>query len=454
MPRQDDKPTHPDSVPWIRQPSPIPAPPSLGQMAAPKKPAKTPPTFVVPHLSDDVFAKINELVSHSGAEDHNSDELLTAGHSACYNGEDEEPVTAENPTTAEDTMATVDIIYDENGKVVEVVPAGQDAAPETDETVVKMTKKEEKDLISLRQFAKLIPDENAAIAFFEQKRWGDTPTCPRCGSESVYRVKSGQPMSHRCRPCRKYFSVRIGTLMEDTNLPVRDWLLAIFHIHSARKGVSSHYLAKILGITQKTAWFLLHRVREAMTQGDLRLGGIVEVDETYLGGSDSNRHQNKKQNGSWRTRRLMVFGAKQRNGSVVASVVWGGITSELLDAVRGAIIPGSTVMSDGEIAYRYLPNFGFGHEWVNHSVGEYVRDQASTNGIESFWALLKRGYMGTFHVMSWKHTHRYVNEFAFRHNAGPGNGFRTIACVLEKMGGKRLTWKVLTAENRLPAETK
>jgi transposase-like protein len=174
---------------------------------------------------------------------------------------------------------------------------------------------------------------------------------------------------------------------------------------------------------------------------------VVEVDETYVGGKAKNIHGSKKTPGwNWMDNKFMVFGLKDHNGKVIAFPVGNTHMETLQKAVFDNVERGSTVYSDGHPAYAVLSKFGYGHDWVNHSVGEYVNGLVTTNGIESFWSLLKRGYVGTFHYMSWRHLHRYVNEFSFRHNAGPGNGFRTIGEVLRNMTGRRLTWERLTAE--------
>ena len=177
------------------------------------------------------------------------------------------------------------------------------------------------------------------------------------------------------------------------------------------------------------------------------VGGVVEADETYIGGKEGNKHASKKLHGHWKDGKFAIFGVKEagKGGKVIAFPLTKTDTAALNAAISHNVEPGSTVYTDGYGGYSELPIFGYSHESVNHSVGEYVRGMATTNGIESFWALLKRGYVGTFHIMSWRHLHRYVNEFAARHNAGPGNGFRTIGHVLDQAVGRRLTYQELIA---------
>ena len=306
------------------------------------------------------------------------------------------------------------------------------------------TKKEQKDIISLKQFEQTIPDEASAIAFMEEKVWGGTPFGPHCGSENCYRPKSGKPQSHRCRGCKKYFSVKVGTPMEKSLLPIRTWLLAIHFMHTARKGVSALQMHKMLGVSYPTAWFLFHRIREGMKAGDIMMTGIVEVDEAYIGGKFKFMHASKKPEGPY-DNKVPVMGFRDSNGNVIIFPVDHVDTKTLELAVLKNVEPDSTIYSDSHAGYAHLSDFGYDHHWVNHTVGEFVRGMVTTNGIESFWALLKRGYVGTFHYMSPKHLHRYCNEFSFRHNSGPGNGFETIGATVHRMPGNRLTWNDLTS---------
>ena len=313
------------------------------------------------------------------------------------------------------------------------------------------TKKEEQDIISLHQFDARISDEAAAVAFAEEAIWQGDPRCGRCGNNNVYRVKNGRPMSHRCRDCKRHFSIRTGTVMAETNLPVRTWLLAIHLTLTARKGVSALQMHRHLGVTYPTAWFLDHRIREAMKQNKTPvMTGIIQIDETWIGGKAKNIHKSKKKKEGWTGmgNKFAVIGLRQDDGTVIIFPVPNTYAETLQNAVLDNVKPGSTIWSDEAPAYKPLLGYGYIHEWVTHGSGEYVRDMVTNNGVESFWALLKRGYIGTFHYMSWKHLHRYCDEFAYRHNVGKGNGFETIGAVLRCMVGKRVTYQQLIQKER------
>ncbi len=308
-----------------------------------------------------------------------------------------------------------------------------------------MKKKEKAEILSTYQFMAQFPDEQAARKYLEDRRWNETRHCPHCGSVRTVSVKGEKPMPYRCQDCREHFSVRTGTILAESKVPMHKWLFAIYLMTTARKGISSVQLAKEIGVTQKTAWFMEHRIREAYdnaSDGGL-LGSEVEIDETYIGGKEKNKHAKKKiRTGRGAVGKQAVVGICERSGRVRAFPVTGTDKMDLQTAIVENVKRGSKVYTDCHASYVGMK--GYTHEAVKHSVGEYVRGQAHTNGVESFWALLKRGYYGTFHHMSIKHLHRYVNEFSTRHNLGHD----TMAClnvVADGMIGRRLTFQGLTA---------
>ena len=297
--------------------------------------------------------------------------------------------------------------------------------------------------ISLMALADMFPNEESARTWFEEQRWPDGAHCPHCGSANVAAVASLKPMPHRCRDCRKHFSVRTGTVMAESKIPLRKWAFAIYLCATSLKGVSSMKLHRDLDITQKSAWFMAHRIREALDAEGALFSGPVEVDETYIGGKRKNMSNARRKTlaGRGAVGKTAVVGAKDRaSNRVAARSIEVTDKPTLQRFVREHAAPGATVYTDEARAYRGMP---FAHEAVNHSVGEYVRGMAHTNGMESFWAMLKRGYHGTFHKISPKHLQRYVNEFAGRHGIRDADTIDQMNAVIAGMVGRRLMYRDL-----------
>ncbi len=300
--------------------------------------------------------------------------------------------------------------------------------------------------ISLYEFFQRFPNEEAARKFFEGKRWADGVFCPHCGSLSASEVKDHKPMPYRCRDCRQHFSVRTGTVLAESRLPLHKWLMAIYMMTTARKGIPSTQVARELGITQKSAWFLCQRIRETWiaqnVEGDGGMGPVVEVDETYIGGKDKNRHGSKKQKvGGGSAGKAAVVGIRDRSGEVRAYPVERATKAELQGFIRAHVKEGSMVYTDESPAYRFM--YGYKHKAVNHSAGEFVNEMAHTNGIESFWALLKRGYYGVYHYMSVKHLHRYVSEFSNRQTTRNFGTLSFMGDTAVRMVGRHISYKEL-----------
>ena len=307
--------------------------------------------------------------------------------------------------------------------------------------------------ITLVQLMDMFPTEEAAAAWFESVVWEDGHHCPKCGSVVTRAVPNAKPMPYWCTDCRSYFSVRTGTPMARSNIPLRKWAIAIYLCLTSLKSVSSMKLHRDIGVSQRAAWFMLHRIREAWGDdgGDEPFDGPVEVDETYFGGKRKNMSKAKRKalasTGRGAVGKTAVVGMKDRDTNQVRAEVVAGTDAETLqDFVEKNTEEDAKVYTDDAKAYRGVER---DHEAVRHSVSEYVRGQAHTNGIESFWAMLKRAHGGTFHKISPKHLQRYVSEFAGKHNIRDSGTLIQMRDTVARLVGRNLLYRDLIASNGL-----
>jgi transposase-like protein len=280
------------------------------------------------------------------------------------------------------------------------------------------------------------PDEKSCRDYLIQVRWNGQMVCVHCGSiRKFYPINDGE--LYKCADCRKNFSIRVGTIFEDTKIPLQKWFFAIFLFSSHKKGISSAQLGRDIGVRQATAWHILHRIRYGMTpKKKEQLKNIVEADETYVGGR---HHRGKRGRGS--ENKTAIFGLAERQGEVRTQPIKRVNSSTLKKIIRENVSKEATLVTDDWMAYSNLSK-EYKHQTINHSIKEYVKGTVHTNNIENFWSLLKRGIIGIYHQVSAKHLHRYCDEFQFRYNARKISDTSRFTLALSQCEG-RLMYKDL-----------
>jgi transposase-like protein len=303
-----------------------------------------------------------------------------------------------------------------------------------------------KSTISTFELFQMFPDAESARLYFEARRWPQGAVCPAC--EEAARIGTRKGGFYRCNACLTDFTVRTGTIFERSKVPLHKWLYAMYLLVTARKGISSLQLAKQIGVTQKTAWFMLQRLREACGNDPTVLAGVVECDETYVGGKESARHEYKRKGlGRGAIGKTPVLAARERGGRVKAHVAAEATTRTVYSFIRRNVEAGSELHTDEAAVYRPLNGLYYRCRSINHGLGEYAKDGVTTNGVESVFAVLKRGLIGVYHHASPKHLGRYVNEFAFRLNDGDvsRHTLDRLASLFSAAIGRRLTYAELIA---------
>ncbi len=301
---------------------------------------------------------------------------------------------------------------------------------------------------TLQEALKYFADKDTCATFMAQLRWPDGVTCPHCEGKAVSYLSTRRTWKCMNKACHKQFSVKVGTIMEDSPIGLDKWLAAIWMIANCKNGVSSYEIHRALGITQKSAWFLNHRIRLAMQTGTFeKLSGQVEVDETYIGGLARNMHRDKRHakiTGTGGTGKVAVMGLLERNGKVRAKVINDATQLTLHAEVKSNVEQGAELFPDGWKGYSGL-QAQYIHQVIDHAE-KYVDGQIHTNGIENFWSLLKRGIKGTYVSVEPFHLFRYLDEQAFRFNERKGKDADRFVETVKQVAGKRVTYKELTGK--------
>lgn len=309
-------------------------------------------------------------------------------------------------------------------------------------TSIKADKKSQNNFSNLLELITQFSDEQKCQKYLEEARWNGQIVCPHCkNDEKIYKFKNGK--LYKCGKCRKQFSVRVGTIFEDSQLSLKKWFMAIYLITAHKKGISSLQLSKDIGVTQKTAWFMLHRIRHAIKAKSFDkplLSNIVEVDETYVGG----KHHGKRGRGS--ENKTPVMGIVERHGKIRTKKLDNVKKATLQNEILKNVDKEAVVMTDDWLGYNGLSKL-FEHYVINHSKDVFVVDGIiHTNTIDGYWSLFKRGLLGIYHSISKKHLDRYCDEFEFRYNTRGNKDVERFASVFQMCNNKRIQYKQLIAK--------
>jgi len=299
---------------------------------------------------------------------------------------------------------------------------------------------------NLKEVLQKFTDDAVCRHWLESQRWDGVPVCAHCGHQGAYKLGDGKTYKCSSKECHKKFTVTKGTVFENTNIPLNTWFAAVYLATAHKKGISSLQLSRDLGITQKTAWFMLHRIRKAFTvNAPEMLENLVEMDETYIGGkaaNKTNKQRKKLKEGTGYINKTPVFGILERNGNVIVQPVTEAKGETLMPIITQRVSADAICVTDGFGGYKDLKNSFKAHEIINHAQNEYSRGIYHTNTIEGFWSLLKRGIYGIYHQVSPKHLHRYCDEFAYRYNSRKLPDNERFSLSLKHIDG-RLTYKKL-----------
>lgn len=287
-------------------------------------------------------------------------------------------------------------------------------------------------------FLNFFDDEETCIQYLEALRFRDGDFCPHCSHEKIYRFIDCK--TYKCAKCKKKFTIRTGTIFESSKIPFQTWFLAIYLLSTSKKGISSIQLASQIGVTQKTAWFIYHRIRQTYEKDKKKLSGIIEIDETYVGGKGKNKHLSKKRKGTQGRSlksKMVIIGIADREGNFLAKNIKSTKRKIIKSFLKENTTNISELISDEYRAYDTIAT-----SRVNHSRKVYVIGHIHTNSVESFWALFKRGYTGIYHYMSKKHLQRFIDEFVYRLNNKKLSNFKIVKMSLLNIEG-HLSYKDL-----------